>query len=431
MILSDVRVVELTIAWAGPLAGRWLADLGAEVIHLEYPTARGVGVNLADSDHLDEETRDWKWGQLPGPVYRSGIFPDADPGKRAWNRQGVFNKFQRNKLSLCLDLKAPGADDILADLLQVTDVLLDNYSPRAIGHLGLDYESLHERYPRLIRASLSGYGHTGPARMHPSWGPILEAQSGMASTAGYVDGGPLKMGAALPDPIGGLHGVVAILAALDERDRTGRGCFIDMSQLETYGAVGGERYLAASATGEPPPRMGNRSSQNAPQGVYPARGDDEWIAISVTNDDEWRSLAGLLGGDMAADDLASPEARRRRHDDIDSAIEAWTRGRDRFAAMHLLQERGVRASAVMTNRDIVENEHLAARGLIVEWDQVDVGPRRFGGFPVHFEDPARIPMRGAPGLGADNERILVDTLGYPPERVAELYEEKVIATSPT
>jgi crotonobetainyl-CoA:carnitine CoA-transferase CaiB-like acyl-CoA transferase len=430
MILSGVRVLELSIAWAGPLAGRWLADLGAEVIKIEHRTARGVGVTGTGGYRAPEDVKDWEWGRLPGPVYRSGIFPDAEPGDRPWNRQSLFNKLQRNKLSLCIDLKATAAHDVMVDLVKVSDIVVDNYSPGAIRHLGLDYETLRTYNPSLIRISMSGYGHTGPAQAHPSWGPILEAQSGMSWTTGYPEAGPLKVGAAFPDPIGGLHGVVAILAALDERDRTGAGCSIDLSQFETYAAIGGEKYLAASATEEPSLRLGNRSLDNAPQGVYPCRGDDSWVAISISNDEEWQALASVLGGELVNRDLATLDGRRRDHDNIDIAIASWSRQHDRFEAMRELQSRGIRASAVMTNQDIVEDEHMAARDFIVQWDQVDVGWRRYPGFPVHFEDPAVIPMSGAPGLGADNERVMVEILGYPTGRFNQLTKDGVLATTP-
>ncbi len=424
--LQGIRVVEFTLAWAGPLAARWLADLGAEVIHLEHRTARGLGVTGVGGFRATEEAEDWKWGELPGPVFRSGLYPDGAPGERPWNRQGLFNKMQRNKLSLCLDVKTPEGREILIDLVKQTDVVLDNLSPRGIRSMEIRYEDLVEHRPDLIRVSLSGYGHTGPDQMRPSWGPILEAHSGMTWATGYEDSGPLKLGAALPDPIGGLHAVAATLAALDERERTGEGGFVDVSQFETYNALSGDKYLFASVEGEPPPRRGNRSLNRVPQGVYPCAGEEEWVAISVESQDEWESLAALVG--EAAD--ADLERRIERADQIDAAISAWTAQRERFEAMRALQDEGIRASALMTNEDLVEGEQMGARGFIVEWDQVDVGVRRFPGFPVHFEDPAQIPMRGAPGLGEDNERILVEILGYSPERVAELEQSEVLATTP-
>jgi crotonobetainyl-CoA:carnitine CoA-transferase CaiB-like acyl-CoA transferase len=252
----------------------------------------------------------------------------------------------------------------------------------------------------------------------------------MAAMTGYAGGGPLKMGVALPDPVGGSHGAVAVLTALAERDRTGRGCFVDISQLETYASIGGDAYLAASATGAAPPRRGNRSPERAPQGVYPCAGEDEWLAISIESDAEWKALCGVVRDGLDPGSHPSLAARLEHHDEIDRAIAVWSTGRDKHEAMRMLQAAGVRAAAVMTNRDIVEDEHIAARGFMVEWDQADVGRRRFPGFPIHFTDPGEIPMSGAPPLGADNRYVLVDVLGYPEARVAALAEAGVIATAP-
>jgi crotonobetainyl-CoA:carnitine CoA-transferase CaiB-like acyl-CoA transferase len=428
--LDGVRVLEFSIAWAGPFAGRFLADLGAEVIKVEHPTARGAGVTGAGGFRAKGDLAGWQWGRLPGPVFRSGIYPDADPGERPWNRQGVYNKMNRNKRSLCIDLKAAGARDVLADLVRNSDLVLDNYSPRGVKSLGIDHESLARWNPRIISVSLSGYGHTGPDRMRVSWGPILESHSGMAAMTGHAGGGPIKMGVALPDPVGGLHCAVAVLTALAERDRTGRGFFVDISQLETYAAIGGDAYLTASASGEAPTRRGNRSPERAPQGVYPCAGDDEWVAISIESDAEWKALCEVVAGGLDPARHPTLAERLDHHDEIDRAIAAWSGGREKHEAMRTLQAVGVRAAAVMTNRDIVEDEHVAARGFMVEWDQADVGRRRFPGFPIHFTDPGEISMRGAPPLGADNHYVLVDVLGYPEARVAALAEAGVIATAP-
>jgi len=430
MILSGLRVLEFTVAWAGPLAGRFLADLGAEVVHLEHSSSRGVGTTGVGGFRVTEEMGDWKWGQLPGPVFRSGIYPDADPGEHPWNRQGMFNKMQRNKLSLCMDVKTPQGHEALIELIKVSDVVLDNFSPRGIRNMGLDWDSLKEINPRLVRISLSGYGHTGPDQMRVSWGPNLESHSGMAAMTGYPDtDAPLKLGPAMPDPIGGLHATIAMLAALAERDRTGEGQFIDLAQFETFGSIGGELYLTASVTGEPPTRYGNRSPDRAPQGVYRSQGDDEWVAISVETDAEWAALAGVLGGalDGGGETYATLEGRIAHHDELDAAISAWTGARTKEAAMDELQAAGVRAGAVMSNKDIVEDEHLAARNFMRDIDTVDVGVRAFPGFPIHFEDPAEVPMKGSPPLGGDNEKVLTEWLGYPVEKVRELEAAGVLA----
>ena len=184
-------------------------------------------------------------GKLPGPIFRSGIYPDADPGEHPWNRQGIFNKMHRNKQSLCIDLKTTPGREVFVDLVRISDIVLDNYSPRGVASLGLDYEQLSKYNPRIITVSMSGYGLTGPDSMRVSLGPVLEAHSGLASATGYEDGGPLKMGVAFADPIAALHALAATLAALDQRDRTGVGMGLDFSSSRPT------RAWAASSTSRP------------------------------------------------------------------------------------------------------------------------------------------------------------------------------------
>jgi crotonobetainyl-CoA:carnitine CoA-transferase CaiB-like acyl-CoA transferase len=431
MILDGIRVIELSVAWAGPLAGRFLGDLGAEVIKVEHPTSRGGHLpddpSLRERDGID----DWTWGTLPGPIFRSGIFPDAEPGDQPWNRQGVFNKMNRNKRSLCIDLKRPGGREVFDRLVAKSDVLLNNYSPRGVRSLGIDYDSLAGINPNIIAVSMSGFGATGPDQARVSWGPMLESQSGLAATTGYPDRGPLKMGAALPDPMGGVHGAFAVLAALSERDRTGKGMNVDVSQLEAYASVGGEIYVAASLTGQAPARRGNRSLHHAPQGVYPCTGDDAWIAITVASDDEWTALVSVIGDDSLCDpELTSVAARFDRHDELDKTIAAWTCGHDKFDLTQRLQRAGVTAFASMTNKDIVEDAHLAARGFMVEWDQPAVGVRKYPGFPIHFSALPPVTMRPCPVLGQDNHYVLADVLDTPAAVIAELERNGVVADAP-
>jgi crotonobetainyl-CoA:carnitine CoA-transferase CaiB-like acyl-CoA transferase len=431
MFLSGVRVLEFSIAWAGPLAGRFLADLGAEVIKVEHPTSRGIGVTGAGGFRVHEDTSGWTWGQLPGPVFRSGIYPDADPGEQPWNRQGMFNKMNRNKKSLCIDLKMPGGREVFERLVAKSDIVINNYSPRGVRSLGIDYQSLAAINPRIVALSLSGYGATGPDQDRVSWGPMLESQSGLAATTGYPSGGPLKMGAALPDPMGGTTGAFAALAALSERDRTGHGVSVDISQLETYASIGGELYLAASLTGEPPPRVGNRSARFAPQGVYRCDGDDAWIAITIASDEEWAALSALVATPALQDPtLRELPERSRRHDELDVEIEAWTSGQDKYELTVMLQEAGVTAFASLTNADIVADPHLADRGFMVEWDQPQVGRRSFPGFPLHFSRTPKPEMRPTPPLGADNRYVLSDVLGMDAADIGRLEDAAVVTDKP-
>ena len=427
--LEGVRVVELSIAWAGPLAARFCADLGADVVRVEHRDSRGTSLGPAGSPMRAPEG--WRWGELPPPAFRGGIFPDAEPGERPWNRNGPFNKFQRNKRSLCLDLKHEAGREVFRRLLAEADVLLDNYRPRALDRLGFDFEAVAAINPRIVRISMSGYGATGPYRERGSWGPILEAHSGFAAATGYADGGPVKQGAAFPDGIGGLTGAFAILDALRERDRTGEAVYVNLSQLESHLSIGGELLIAASASGEPPARRGNRSPECAPQGVYPCRGDDAWVAVTVQSDRAWEALAALAGSPILDDPaLGSVAERRRRHDAIDAEIAAWTRSRDAHEAAALLQDAGVAAGPVLSNTEMVADPHLRARNMIVPIDHPDAGRREFPGFPIRLSETPVERFAGAPTLGQHNEVILRDLLGYSENEYATLVAAGVVADTP-
>ena len=427
--LAGVRVVELSIAWAGPLVGRFFADLGADVVRVEHRGSRGASLTPAGSPLRAPEG--WRWGELPAPAFRGGIFPDADPGERPWNRNGPFNKFQRNKRSLCLDLKDETGREVFRRLLAEADVLLDNYRPRALDRLGFDFEAVKAMNPRIVRLSMSGYGSTGPYRDRGSWGPILEAHSGLAATTGYPGGGPIKQGAAFPDGIGGLTGTFVLLDALRERDRSGEAVYVNLSQLESYLSIGGEFVVAASATGEPPARRGNRSAVFAPQGVYPCRGDDAWVAITVQSDVAWDALVALVASPaLAGSGLRSRSERHRRHDEIDSVIASWTRSRDAHEAAAQLQDAGVAAGPVLSNLDMVADPHLRARGMIVPIDHPDAGRREFPGFPIRFSETPVERFHGAPTLGQHNEAVLRGLLGYSGDEYSALLAAGVIADSP-
>ncbi|MDH4145741.1 MAG: CoA transferase [Acidimicrobiia bacterium] len=424
LALAGVRVIEFSVAWAGPLAGRTLAELGADVIKIEHPTSRGLSVSPGGA--ADEA---WEWGTLPGPQHRNGTYPNGLPGERWWNQLGYFNKVNRSKRSLCLDVKAPGGREILDELVRRADVVLDNYSPRGVRSLGIDHESLRRLNPRIVSVDLSGFGATGPDAEQVSWGPILDATSGLAHASGYADSGPYKQGLAFADAVGGVHGACAVLAALHERDRTGGSVHVDVSQLETLIGMAGELALVTSASGTPPARHGARSTVFAPQGVYPADGEDRWIAVSVTDDAEWAALVGVIGGSLDRPAWAAGvQARRADHDAIDEAIAGWTSARDPFVAMATMQAAGVRASVVMDNRDLVESEQLSHRGFLVTLEHDDCPPLPFPGFPLRFAEAAT-DVRATPALGAHNREILAE-LGYDDAALSVLESTGTVAARP-
>jgi benzylsuccinate CoA-transferase BbsF subunit len=279
--------------------------------------------------------------------------------------------------------------------------------------------------------SMPGFGATGPYASWLSLGPVLEAASGLAGATGYRDGGPLKLGIAFPDAVGGLTAAAAILAALWEREETGQGRFIDLSQHESYAAVGGDLILAASLLGHDPERPGNRSAAHAPQGVYRCAGEDEWVAITIRSDAEWlrfRELTGSPGLQGAR--FETLPGRYQCHDQIDAMIGEWTASRSRWAVVEKLNSLGIAAAPALTNEDLVRDPHLAARGFLVDIDQPEVGVRCFPGFPVHFSETPVAEFKGTSPLGGDNVPVLKELLDMPEEEICALQDAGVVRTGP-
>ena len=215
--LHELRAIETTVGWAGPLTARFLADLGVDVIKLEHPAGRGVSP-------APPPDPTWVWGTLPDPQLRAPVFPNAEPGDRWWNRMGVWNKINRNKRDVAVDLKTDEGRDVLGRLIERADIVVHNYTPRAAASMGLDAAGVARHNARAVTVLMSGYGETGPLASHASWGPILEAYAGFDEATGYADGGPMRLGLAFPDAGGGLHGAFAALAGVWERERTNRLC---------------------------------------------------------------------------------------------------------------------------------------------------------------------------------------------------------------
>lgn len=425
--LSQVTVAEFTVAWAGPLAARYLADLGATVIKVEHPTSRGFG----SSGKVDQVGADggWRWGTLPDPRIRAEIFPGADPGERSWNRMGTWNKMNRGKRSLCLDAKVGEGAEVLARLLGRADVVVHNFTPRGARSLGVDHESLRRHGDRIASVAMTGYGEDGPMASHSSWGPILEAFAGFDEATGYRGEGPMRLGLAFPDVVGGVHGAFAILEALWEQACGRRGVHIDLAQLEALLSVAGPELLATSIHGVPPERRGNRSLQHAPQGVYRCLGQDRWVALTVRSDEEWRSLLALLRDDALSHlEGADVEQRRAAHDLIDERLTAWTERHSAPQAAALLQRARVPACPPFTNAELVEDEQLAVRGFLVTFDHPDAGRVTHPGVPIHFERTP-VSLRPAPTLGADNVEVL-QQLGYEEPAIARLQAAGIIADRP-
>jgi len=411
--LSGIRVLDLTRLWSGPLAGRILADLGAEVIHI-------LGRATLAAEPVSTET-----------ARRLGIYPENRPGERPWDRVSTDNDFHRNKRGMTLELHIPEGAEVFKRLVGVSDVVLENFSPRVMPNFGLDYEELKKIRPDLIYCSLSGYGLTGPAREEVAYGSNIEAFSGSAFLTGYADGDPLPAGNPWPDAAAALHAVSAVLTALLFRRKTGQGQRIDLAQSESALCLMGEVILAFGLSQERPRRQGNRHSAYTPSGCYPCRGEDQWVGLAVLDEAERRALARLLGrSDGLGDEGFSHPRRRDRQEASDQGITAWTRRRDPEEAMTLLQEAGVPAGAVRSAEELLADRHLKERGFFVEVVHPEWGRRKYVRLPIGFSGCPPPPQRPAPRLGEDNEEILRGLLGLSEEEVRNLEKKGIIGNRP-
>ncbi|MEE8336728.1 MAG: CoA transferase [Dehalococcoidia bacterium] len=408
--LEGVRILDLTRIWSGPLGTLILGDLGADVVKIEAHLGRGPAV-------------------LPPGL--GGIL-GTDAPERQWNRQGLFNKLNRNKRSVALDLKSEQGRAIFLRLVAESDVVIENFSARAMPGLGLGYEQMKQANERIIYIAMQAFGRQGPYRDYIGLGPSIEPLIGLTAIMGYSADEPRVTSKALTDAMGGVAAAAAVVTALDRRERTGKGGLVDLSQHETGVVIIGEHLIERQQSGVEPSRIGNAHRSLAPHGVYRCAGDDEWIAIAAVDDRQWQALAGAAGAGWAADPrFASNEARLEHRAALDEAIEGWTVAHEKVALMNELQAAGVAAGAVYSAPELMADPHLAARGYWIDLDEPDNGVQRYDGWPLHFDgDRGYAQWVPAPTLGGDNEAVLGGLLGISEQEVAALYEQAVIADRP-
>jgi crotonobetainyl-CoA:carnitine CoA-transferase CaiB-like acyl-CoA transferase len=398
--LAGIRVADLTMMWAGPYATRVLAEMGAEVIKVEAPRA---------------------WDNV------RTLIPVQAP--EPWNASWYFNDYNRDKKSLSLDLAQPRGRELFLRLVAKSDAVIENYRADVLDKLGLGFEVLRGAKPDLILVSMAGFGKTGADRALVGFGPIVEQMAGLASLTGYGDDGiPYKTGISYGDPVAGVAAAGALVLALIQRRRSGRGAWIDLAQREVMAEMLGEAFVAASLRGERPVHRGNRHPRWAPQGVYACAGKEQWLALSVRSDAEWRALAGAIGaGELAA--LAEPE-RRARHDELDARIEAWTRAQEAQAAQAAFQALGIPAARVLDTDAIHWDPQLLARD---SWEflphpRMEPWPQPVSAWRLVEANPR--PRRHAPLFGEHNREILCGLLGVPEAELAALAEAGVIGDAP-
>ncbi len=411
--LAGLRVVELTTAWAGPMCGRVLAWLGAEVIRVET-AARPCG---------------WRHAAEARAKFR---YPDNEPGPRPYNRSALFNSQNVGKLAIALDLKRPGGHAALLRLIAKSDVVVSNFTPGTLGRLALGYADLVKVRPDIIVVEMPAYGIAGPMANSTALGPTMEMATGMSSLIGYRNGGPpTYTGPSYMDPTGGFNGAAAVLTALAWRDRSGRGQHVEVPQVEAAMHYAGPEILHAIISGRDPERSGNRVDWAAPHDTFPARGDDEWVVIAVTTEAQWAALRRVIGdARLDAAEYAALAGRLAAQDALAEVIGAWTSVRSKLEAATLLQAAGVPAAPVQKANDALASPYLAARGFFADIEHPEAGRHPHQGLPFHFSKSFAGPTRPAPCLGEHTDAVLRDLLGLPAEEIRALEAAGTIANTP-
>lgn len=399
--LAGVRVVDLTQAWIGPFATLILADLGAEVIKIESHRRPDV----------------WRHAANNPPAL-------ADAQGQKVNHSWFFNSVNRNKRSLCLDLASLDGKALFKRLAADADVVAENYTPGVMKQFGLDYDALAPLRPNLVMASFSGFGKTGYLSDMKANGSSIEALAGWDYLHRYPDGPPVLMGFYQADPICGLQMAALTLASLIRRERTGEGEAIDGAMLDAAVGYVGDALLAAQlGCGAPPD--GNRNPDNAPSGVYPAKGDDRWIAIDAADEAAWRALAAMVGPLLDQPGFDTLAGRRAAHDQIDAHLAAWTRGFDADELMRRLQAAGVPAGVVRTLAEALDDPQLTATSWFKPMTHPDLGSHLYNGFPWRFANRELVAALPPPRLGEHSALLLHEKLGLDQPEIDALWAKGV------
>jgi len=393
--LDGIRVLDLTQYEAGPSCTEILAWLGAEVIKIEPPSGEPARRGLSER-------------------------PDMD----SW----FFLLLNANKKGVTLNLKSPRGREIFETMARQADVVIENLGPGAMERLGLGYEALRRLNPRIIAASIKGFGSRGPYADYKSFEWIAQAMGGVMSMTGAPDGPPMRATAGLGDTGSGLHCAIGILAAIVQRQATGVGQRIEVAQQDSVVNLHRIHLREYYQDGTPGSRVGNRARAAAPSNLYRCRpfGPNDYVYIHVANQEMWRALTRVVGRPELGDDPRFPDQRSRvsHGDEVDALVEGWTEKHTKHEAMEILGAAGVPCGAVLDQGEVLANAHLIARGMIVPVEHPTRGAFMMPGNPVQLSDSPTTVTR-APLLGEHNAEVY-GALGLDTAAVAALTREGVI-----
>lgn len=400
--LEGVRIVDMTVVWAGPFGSALLADMGAEVIKVDL-----IG-------RLDVNSRGQNFH--PDSLRAHGGNPSEDA--KLWNLSLNFNTVGRGKKSVTIDLTRPRGREVFYRLVAKSDAFIENNTPDVIEKLGLSYNTLVEHNPQLIMVSLPGFGAKGPYQNYRAYGANMEALVGHTLLRLYPDTDATQStGVFLADASAGAGAAFALLTALYARRRTGRGQFVDMSQAESFIHLLSQAVMDYSMNGRNQGTLGNRHPSRAPQGVYPCQGEDSWVTLSCGSDEEFAGLCKVMDMPELAEDerFRTSTARYANQDALDALIGTWTQGRTHYEAFHALQAAGVPAAPVLSIGGVFEDPHMWARNNWQQVTQAEAGTYWQMRPPMHHMTNAELDVRPAPLLGEHNEYVYREICGYTEE----------------
>jgi len=388
-ILDGVRILDFTWVLAGPYATRILADFGAEVIKVQP------------------------------------LLPQAED---EFSR-GYYNTWNRNKLGITLNLNKPQGVALAKRLVGISDAVVENFTPRVMTNWGLDYPSLKKLKPDLIMLSMSTMGNTGPWRDYVGFGPTVQAFSSITYLTSFPGKPPIGLGTSYADHIAGLLACLALLGAVEYRQRTGEGQYIDVSQVEAMSSLLGSAILEYIVNGKSPEPVGNSSTQAAPHNIYRCQGDDRWCAIAVFSDEEWQGFQRALGNPPWAKDkrFATLSGRLENADELDRLVGEWAREHTAEEVMTLLQRQGVAAGVVQNASDLANDSQLKERGFFIKLDHPELGKTISDATPIKLSDTPAKYSRAAPVLGRDNDYVYKRLLGMSEDEMVELRRQGVIS----
>jgi len=389
--LTGIRILDFSHILAGPFCTRILADLGAEVLKVETDTR-------------------------PERMGATRIDPAS---KRRQDRPPSFLNINRNKRSITINLKTEGGRALATQLATKADIVVENFSAEVMARLGLAYEHLQPLNPGLIYVSMSGFGHNGPRKDWTSMNMSLQAYTGLMMVTGAEGDLPTAISNSWNDYIGGLHACYGILEALAERERTGAGRNLDLAQFEGSVATIAPLVIASAFNGEVPPRLGSRSTHAAPQGCYRCAGKDDWCAISVENDSQWKALVSRMGSPDWANDVrfSSLAGRIRHHDELDRNLEAWTSQLTPLEIENRLKPAGIACERMRRMNEIVGAPDA---GDVYRWMEDPPSRTLATGLPFEFSRSPVAPLSPAPRVGEHTQAALEEWLGLPAAKIAEL-----------